>query len=147
MKVAFLDRDGTINKDYPDEKWTKVKKFEILEGTIKGLKYLKNKGFEFIIVTNQYIIEEGFITFQDYINFNENLLKILGDNSIGVIDIFYCPHSRDVNCSCIKPKPGLIQKALDKYPSIDMASSILIGDSLCDKELADYFRLDFYGIN
>lgn len=31
MKVAFLDRDGTINKDYPDDDWRNVLVPEILD--------------------------------------------------------------------------------------------------------------------
>ena len=28
LKIAFLDRDGTIIKDYPDEKWREIKEPE-----------------------------------------------------------------------------------------------------------------------
>lgn len=41
MKVAFLDRDGTIVKDYKDEEWTHVNEPEFLEGAIKGLENLQ----------------------------------------------------------------------------------------------------------
>ena len=34
LKIAFLDRDGTIIKDYPDEKWREIKEPEFLEGSI-----------------------------------------------------------------------------------------------------------------
>ena len=40
MKVAFLDRDGTIIKDYPDEKWSSIKHPEFLEGSIDGMQKL-----------------------------------------------------------------------------------------------------------
>ncbi|WP_100065454.1 D-glycero-alpha-D-manno-heptose-1,7-bisphosphate 7-phosphatase [Miniphocaeibacter massiliensis] len=146
MRVAFLDRDGTINKDYSDEKWRVIKEPEILEGSIEGLKYLKRQGFEFIIVTNQYIIGDGYITLESYNKFNNKLIEILKNNSIEIIDVFYCPHSKREKCNCNKPKPGLIQQALEKYKSIDMKNSILIGDSKCDEELANLFKLDFYGL-
>lgn len=45
LKVAFLDRDGTIIKDYLDEKWREIKESEFLEGSIKGLKSLKEMGY------------------------------------------------------------------------------------------------------
>lgn len=97
MKVAFLDRDGTINKDYKDEQWSKIEEPEILPGSIEGLKYLQNKGFKFIIITNQYIIGENYITTKQYKDFNIKLLEILKDNGINIEDIFYCPHSREEN--------------------------------------------------
>lgn len=40
-KIAFLDRDGTINKDYPDNEWKYVKAPELLPGTINGLKLIQ----------------------------------------------------------------------------------------------------------
>ncbi len=38
MKIAFLDRDGTIVRDYPDETWRLIKEPEFLNGAIEGLK-------------------------------------------------------------------------------------------------------------
>ncbi|WP_069650132.1 hypothetical protein [Caloranaerobacter ferrireducens] len=54
MKVAFLDRDGTIIEDYEDEKWKYVKDPVFIKGAIKALKVMKEKGYEIIIITNQY---------------------------------------------------------------------------------------------
>ena len=56
MKIAFLDRDGTINLDYPDMDWKNIENPVLLEGAITGMKYLREQGFEIIIVSNQYII-------------------------------------------------------------------------------------------
>ena len=62
LKIAFLDRDGTLIKDYPDEKWRGIKEPEFLEGSIEGLKRLKEMGYDFIIITNQYLINDGIIS-------------------------------------------------------------------------------------
>ena len=35
MKVAFLDRDGTINRDYPDDIWSQIQYPEILPGAFE----------------------------------------------------------------------------------------------------------------
>ncbi len=147
MKVAFLDRDGTIIKDYPDNEWANIKSPEFLEGSIEALQYIKNNGFEIIIITNQYLIGEGIITLEDYQKFNDLFLKTLKQRGISVLDIFYCPHVRNQNCDCIKPKPGLINQAITKYPDIDLSKSFYVGDSLCDMKLANKFDLKFYGIN
>ncbi|QQK06893.1 D-glycero-alpha-D-manno-heptose-1,7-bisphosphate 7-phosphatase [Miniphocaeibacter halophilus] len=147
MKIAFLDRDGTINKDYEDKQWTTIVEPEILPGSIEGLKYLQDKGFKFIIITNQYIIGENYITTKQYNDFNSKLIEILKDKGIDIDDIFYCPHARRENCNCIKPKKGMIEQALEKYPNIDMNKSIFIGDSKCDLELAENIGVKFFGIN
>lgn len=147
MKVAFLDRDGTIIKDYPDREWANVKIPEFLDGSIEALNYIKNKGFEIIIITNQYLIGEGIITLEDYKSFNDLFLKTLNQNGINVLDIFCCPHAKSENCDCMKPSPGLINQALHKYPDINLKESFYVGDSVCDMKLANIFNLEFYGIN
>lgn len=97
MKVAFLDRDGTINRDYPDEEWRHIKEPEILPGSIQGMKYIVNHGYEIIIVTNQYIIGEGVISHDQYNDFNSKLLLELSENGVNIRDIFHCPHARSVS--------------------------------------------------
>ena len=98
-KIAFLDCDGTINKDYPDQEWAKVKEPELLDGTIEGLQCLKNLGYEFIVITNQYIIRDGIITEEDYRLFTDKLVSILKQNEIELLNIYYCPHNDADKCS------------------------------------------------
>lgn len=147
MKVAFLDRDGTINKDYTDEQWSCIEYPEILEGAIDGMKYLIDKGFRIIIITNQYIIGEGYIDINKYNKFTENLLSVLNKNNIKILDIFFCPHSRLEKCNCCKPNTGLIEKAKKKYPNIDIKNSIFCGDSISDLKCSEKAGIKFYGID
>ena len=146
MKIAFLDRDGTINKDYPDTAWAYIEKPEILPGAIEGMCELLARGYEIVIITNQYTIGEGFITLEQYQNFTNKLLTILNGNSVRVLDIFYCPHARTDNCDCCKPRTGLIEQALAKYPDINLNESFMCGDSVSDMECAKQMGLAFYGI-
>ena len=46
IKVAFLDRDGTINKEYDDEGWINRTHPEILEGSIEGLQQMQKLGYK-----------------------------------------------------------------------------------------------------
>lgn len=146
MKIAFLDRDGTINKDYPDHEWANVKEPELIKGSIEGIQNLIGLGYQIIIVTNQYIINDGIISFDDYERFTDKLLQIFIDNGIHVLDIFYCPHNDSNQCNCKKPKPGMILEALSKY-DIELEESIYCGDSESDDLLARQFNLPFFGIN
>ena len=146
MKVAFLDRDGTIIRDYPDEQWKGRKTPEFLDNAFEALRCLRDRGYEIIVVTNQYLIGEGITTPDEYLAFNTLFLKALNTGGIDVLDVFHCPHARSENCSCCKPKPGLIQQALQKYPKIELAHSLLIGDSKADLQLADSLGIAFIGI-
>ena len=146
LKIAFLDRDGTIIKDYPDEKWREIKEPEFLEGSIEGLKRLKEMGYDFIIITNQYLINDGIISLNDYQQFTGKFLKKLKEENIDILKIYFCPHNEKDHCHCKKPKPGMIEQAKKDF-LIDMNSSIYIGDSQVDYLLAQHFNLTFYGIN
>lgn len=147
MKVAFLDRDGTMIEDYEDEKWRYVKEPVFIKGAIQALKDIKEKGYEIIIITNQYLINEGIITLNQYQNFTNKLIKELNEKQIEILDIFYCPHSRKENCNCMKPKDGLIKMALEKYPDIKLEDSFIVGDSLCDIQLGQKLGIKTFGIN
>ena len=91
IKVAFLDRDGTINKDNNDNDWKYINHPEILDGNIEGLKKIKYYGYEIIIITNQYIIADGIISEQQYKAFNHKLIKLLKKEGIDILKIYYCP--------------------------------------------------------
>jgi D-glycero-D-manno-heptose 1,7-bisphosphate phosphatase len=148
MKIAFLDRDGTIISDYPDAVWPTIKAPKFLPGAIDALAALRHKGYEIIIVTNQYLIGEGLIAQAQYDTFSASMLQVLATHGIQVLDIFYCPHRRDSGCACLKPKPGMIEAALTRHPRIDLRQSFLAGDSPCDVELAEgigvrAFSIDF----
>lgn len=146
MKVAFLDRDGTINRDYPDNEWSEIKEPEFLVGAINGMNKLQELGYEIIIVTNQYIINDGKISIEQYKNFTNKLLQHTRRNGIRVLDIFYCEHSDIENCDCKKPRIGMFEQAINKYDDINVSNSIMIGDSKCDRLFADKSKLKFYGI-
>lgn len=146
IKVAFLDRDGTIVKEYDDEGWINRTEPEILDGSIEALKKMKDLGYQIIIITNQGLINQGLIKLEEYNKFNSNLLEKLNENEIEILDIFYCPHTKEENCNCKKPKPGMILKACEKY-NIDMSKSFVAGDTFSDEKIAEYFQLKFFGIN
>ena len=146
IKVAFLDRDGTIVKEYDDEGWINRTEPEILNGSVEALRQMNDLGYQIIIITNQGLINQGLIKLEEYNKFNDNLLKVLKKNQIEILDIFCCPHTKDENCECKKPKPGMILKACEKY-NIDMDKSFVCGDTCNDEGIAEYFGLKFFGVN
>lgn len=147
MKIAFLDRDGTIVKDYPDAQWRGKVIPEVLIDALVGMKLLNQLGYKIIIVTNQYIINDGIISQTDYEKFTLNLELIFKAEGVHVLDTFFCPHSTSENCNCKKPKTGMIMAALEKYPALDLKNSIMIGDSESDAEMANRMRLPFYRVD
>ena len=140
MKVAFLDRDGVINKEV--SYLHKIKDFIYTEKCLKGLKVLRKLGYEIVIVTNQAGLAKGIFSEKEFDILSSWLLEDLKRNSIEVLDYLFCPHHPDgkvkkytMECAHRKPNPGMLVFAQKKY-KINMKSSILIGDKLSDVKAA-----------
>lgn len=134
IKAIFLDRDGTLVKDYPDQQWVEINELEIYPDTLEALKKVP-KEYKLFIVTNQYLIDEKIITFEKFLRNHKKFVNLLRVNGIVVDQTYYCPHARTMNCHCIKPNKGMIEQCLLNY-DIDLGSSFLIGNSEADIKLA-----------
>lgn len=140
MKVAFLDRDGVINKNAPEHQYILTKEqFFLNPGITEVLHHLKKQGYQFIVLTNQRGIARGMITEKDLTQIHDEMKKLLGKEGFEILDIFYCPHE-DGQCDCRKPKPGLLKKAFEKY-SIDLVESLFITDSAKEIPMAENFGI------
>jgi D-glycero-D-manno-heptose 1,7-bisphosphate phosphatase len=139
-KAAFLDRDGVINKDKGYvHRW---KDFEFLDGAIEGMQMLQNSGYELVIVTNQSGLARGYYTTEDYDALSLTLRRYLESKGVKLAGIYHCPHHPNgsvellsAQCTCRKPKPGLIQKAAYEL-GLDLRRSLLIGDRETDIQAA-----------
>jgi rfaE bifunctional protein nucleotidyltransferase chain/domain len=138
VKIAFIDRDGTINKN--KHFIHKIDDFELEKNALEGLTKIQNKGYKIIIVTNQQGIGLGYYNEEDFYKFNTEIFKAVSKNNIKIDKIFYCPHSLANNCNCMKPKIGLFEKA-KKFYDIDMNNSVMIGDLTSDIEFGKNAKL------
>jgi len=130
-KAIFYDRDGVLNEDtnYP----YKIEDFILLPNVIEALTLLKDQ-FKFVIITNQSGIGRGYFTMDDFNNFNNHLLNILSKHNIKFEKTYVCPHTKEDNCDCRKPKTTFIKQA-EKEFNIDLEQSFLIGDHPHDIQL------------
>ena len=131
MAVAFLDRDGVINKDVGYAH--RVNDFEFIDGVIDALTLLQRHGYALMIMTNQSGIGRGYYTEQQYQQLTRWYCDRLSEASIDVKDVFHCPHAPDDGCGCRKPLAGLFSQAAKKY-SIDFSRSLMVGDKLSDMQ-------------
>lgn len=133
-KVIFLDRDGTINKDYGYV--YKKEDLVFLPGVVEGLKLLQDNGYMLIIITNQSGISRKYFSIDDYNIFNSYLINELKKYNIEIKDVYMCPHRDEDNCECRKPKTKLFLDAIKKY-NIDLDNSYAIGDKERDLTICD----------
>jgi D-glycero-D-manno-heptose 1,7-bisphosphate phosphatase len=138
---AFLDRDGTLIAECPDEAWRDRTEADLLPGVAEALRCLLENDFHLVIVTNQYLIGEGFISESDYRALTEKLVAHLGVAGVVLTDVLHCPHVRWVQCGCRKPATGMVRTALERHGPMDRLRSFVVGDSDCDMQLAQKLGL------
>ncbi|MEE2877042.1 MAG: HAD family hydrolase [Candidatus Neomarinimicrobiota bacterium] len=131
--AIFLDRDGTLNPDpgyisSPDD-------FELYGDTFPALEQLTKTGLSLILITNQSGIGRGIIQESALARIHEKLDRSLLECGIVLSGKYYCPHVPKDRCGCRKPETGLFKEAEADH-EINLSSSYLIGDSLCDVNAA-----------
>lgn len=140
QKAVFLDRDGTIN-EYVGFLRT-MEEFKLIPGVSRQIKWLNQKGYLVIVVTNQPVIARGEVSWAQLRQIHNKMETLLGMDGAYVDDIYICPHhphkgfpgerpEYKCECSCRKPKPGMLLQAAEKY-NIDLSQSYMIGDSDSD---------------
>jgi histidinol-phosphate phosphatase family protein len=138
MKVIFLDRDGVINEYPGDFKYvTSWQEFKFLPGAKEALKKLNNAGYKIFILSNQAGVAKGIFTSQALDEITGQMLRALKEAGVEIAAVYYCTHRDEDNCSCRKPKTGLIDMALNslklkKTTIKDLESCFLIGDTMRD---------------
>tara|TARA_Y100000768_G_scaffold317431_1_gene252680 strand:+ start:81 stop:590 length:510 start_codon:yes stop_codon:yes gene_type:complete len=144
-KAVFLDRDGTINKNFGYVH--QVKNFIFLKKVITAIRFLKNKGYKVVVVTNQSGVDRGYFKLRDVTKLHKWINYILKKNKTK-IDKFYVstyhPNFSKNNSKAYlrKPKPGMLIKA-KKDLNIDLNKSFMIGDSKTDQLAAKKVNLLF----
>lgn len=131
MKAIFLDRDGTLIVDPPDERVDSIAELELLPDTLPALKKLSKLDYAIFIISNQAGIGEGRITLAQFQDIEDAFIAMLAPSGITVRKTYVCPHTPQENCVCRKPKPFMILQAAKEF-NIDLANSYMIGDRESD---------------
>ncbi|QQG43502.1 MAG: HAD family hydrolase [Candidatus Daviesbacteria bacterium] len=139
VKAVFLDRDGTINNNQTGYTY-KINDFVCLPGVIESLVKFSKTSYKIIILTNQSGIGRKYFSFSQFHKLNNWMLKEFKKNNVRIDKVFFCPHHPQNNCSCRKPKPGLIIQAVQTF-GISLEESWLIGDDERDIILAKTVNL------
>lgn len=134
--VVFLDRDGVINRYPGDGKYvTHLKAFRFLPRVKKAIALLTACKYPIFIISNQAGVAKGLYTVEDLDRITGYMLNELSRHKAKVDKVYYCTHRNEDNCSCRKPKAGLIKKALDGR-DIDLKNSFFVGDTIRDVQTA-----------
>jgi len=135
MSTLFIDRDGTLVEEPPDEQVDSLEKIRFMPGVFAALTELKRRGYRFVMVTNQDGLGTPSLPRAAFDKAHEFILEAFRSQDIAFDPIFICPHFKQDNCSCRKPKTGLLEQFM-RAGGVDLASSAVIGDRDTDLQLA-----------
>ncbi len=130
MSTIFLDRDGVINENRADyvKNWHE---FHFLKGSREAIGKLTHAGHRIIVCTNQAGVARGHVSIETVEEIHRRMIADVAEFG-GVIEkVYYCPHGKDENCACRKPRPGMLLQARDEL-GIDLSDALFIGDSMTD---------------
>ena len=144
-RAVFLDRDGVINeKPAPGDYICSVEQFRLTPHIAGWIRLFNALGHLVIVVTNQRGVARGLMSEEALSSIHQRMVEELAESNARIDDIFCCLHEEN-SCECRKPKPGLVHAARDKW-NIDLAQSLLLGDSESDRQLAAACGIPFLNV-
>lgn len=128
--MIALDRDGVINQDSPEYIKSPAEWREI-PGSIQAITKLCNHGYKVAVVTNQSGIARGLFTWDTLNKIHQKMLAQISTAHGKIEQILICPHVDQDNCSCRKPKPGMLLQLLTTFHLMPQ-ELLMVGDSIRD---------------
>lgn len=142
--AVFLDRDGVLNDPVPRpqggpfESPLEPTDVGLAAGAGSGVRALRAAGFVLIGVSNQPAAAKRQCPLDSLRAVHDRVVTLLRAEGVELDAWYYCYHHPDGleeglrdECSCRKPKPGLLLAAADEL-HIDLRTSWIIGDSDAD---------------
>lgn len=115
MKIAILDRDGTLNQwgaqgfiGRPDE-WVAV------PSALEAVSRLNRAGWHVVVATNQPGLGRGLFDVIELNAVHAKMHREMAAVGARVEAVFFCPHAPDEDCQCRKPGVALFEQIADRY--------------------------------
>ena len=135
-KILLLDRDGTLNvKPQRGEYVNSIDEFNWIESSRDALRTLGEKGFSFIIISNQAGVATGATKLEDLNKINEFIRAEFLSLGLRLLEIYVCTDHWNSESEFRKPNPGMFfAAAIDHKFRLD--HSIYVGDDIRDAAAA-----------
>ena len=134
-KVLFIDRDGTIIIEPPDEQIDSLEKLELYPGVITWLgRIAAETNYELVMVTNQDGLGTSMFPEERFWPAHEKLMTTLSNEGIRFDAVHIDRSTASENKPTRKPGTGMLTQYING--GYDLPNSFVIGDRVTDIQLA-----------
>jgi D-glycero-D-manno-heptose 1,7-bisphosphate phosphatase len=145
--LVLLDRDGVLNELVVDPEQGTIDspmvpaQVRMVPGATEAVAKLNKAGFGVAIVSNQPSAAKGKTTRQNLEAVHQAVLDEIAKAGGTILSSHLCYHRAEDQCTCRKPRTGLLEEAFKKNPSYPREKSWMIGDGLSDIQAGQDFGL------
>lgn len=133
--LILLDRDGVLNKVYPDDYVKSPDELIMLPGVGKAVAQLNARGWPVAVCTNQSCIGRGIIDETMLARIHDTLFDHLARDGAKIDALFFAPDPPWAQTDRRKPGAGMLREAMQRFRK-SPGETVFIGDSLIDLQAA-----------
>lgn len=136
----FLDRDGTVAEEvgYMNH----PSRFRLYPFAAEAIRRIRAADYAAVVITNQAGVARGYFPEDVIREVNDKMTRELSAGGTKLDGVYYCPHHPDVGeppyrkkCDCRKPKPGMINRAVEEL-GLERNGSVIVGDRYTEVQMA-----------
>lgn len=131
-RYLFLDRDGVLNRQIVGDYVRTTAQWEWLPGALEAMPVLAKRFERIFVVTNQQGVGKGLFSKQQLDEVHSKMLSDISAAGGRIDGLYVCTDLADSNSPMRKPAIGMALSAVSDYPEVELANSMMIGDSLTD---------------
>ncbi|HUR10115.1 MAG TPA: HAD-IIIA family hydrolase [Flavitalea sp.] len=131
--TLFLDRDGVINHEKERDYVYNYDEFIFYDRVHEAMNIFNDVFGKIIVVTNQRGVGKGLMSEETLSEIHDEMSNDITSSGGRIDGIYYCT-ATDNKHPDRKPNQGMAIKAMEDFPEIKMAKSIMVGNNLSDME-------------